>query len=385
MKVGDLLKEASFPELGHGALARARREGARRQPPSRTRWCRAPTTASASNRWRRASATRVPRGMRADPPSPWAVDAAHRRSRSRRAPTGRRWRTSTRARPAWRWSSRARRTRSATDCRRSRKRWRSRSTTCRSTASISGSTCIRRAAPASTGWSRCWSSAASIRPSSACPSASIRPRSSPAPAGCRMSIEALKASMPQSLAHFFALGLPGILLEGDGRVFHNAGATEAQELGIVLASAVSHLRMFEEARQALVYAAPHIGFSLGRRPGPVRLDRQAQGAAHAVGARRRRPARSRRPRVLGSCRDVLPDDDGEGPGDQHPAQHDRGFRGGRRRRRFDLRSCRTRSRTACRTPSRGASPATRSSILAERKPCRFRRRSRRRLRQRRER
>ncbi|MGE0279949.1 MAG: methylmalonyl-CoA mutase family protein [Rhizobiaceae bacterium] len=78
----------------------------------------------------------------------------------------------------------------------------------------------------------------------------------------RMSIEALKASMPQSLAHFFSLGLPGVLLEADGRVFHNAGATEAQELAIVLANATSHLRMFEEARQALVYAAPHIGFAL---------------------------------------------------------------------------------------------------------------------------
>ncbi|WP_159590300.1 methylmalonyl-CoA mutase family protein [Chelativorans xinjiangense] len=78
----------------------------------------------------------------------------------------------------------------------------------------------------------------------------------------RMSIEALEASMPQSLAGFFALALPGILLEADGRVFHNAGATEAQELGIMLASAVSHLRMFEEARQPLVYAAPHIGFAL---------------------------------------------------------------------------------------------------------------------------
>jgi methylmalonyl-CoA mutase len=78
----------------------------------------------------------------------------------------------------------------------------------------------------------------------------------------KMSIEALQASMPQSLAHFFALGVPGVLLEADGRVVHNAGATEAQELGIMLASSVSHLRMFEEARQALVYAAPHIGFSL---------------------------------------------------------------------------------------------------------------------------
>lgn len=78
----------------------------------------------------------------------------------------------------------------------------------------------------------------------------------------RMSIEALLASMPQSLAHFFALGVPGVLLEADGRVFHNGGATEAQELGVMLAAAVSHLRMFEAARQPLIYAAPHIGFAL---------------------------------------------------------------------------------------------------------------------------
>lgn len=78
----------------------------------------------------------------------------------------------------------------------------------------------------------------------------------------RMSIEALQASMPQSLAHFFALGVPGILLEADGRVLHNAGATEAQELGFMLASAVAHLRLFEQARQALIYAAPHVGFAL---------------------------------------------------------------------------------------------------------------------------
>lgn len=78
----------------------------------------------------------------------------------------------------------------------------------------------------------------------------------------RMSIEALQASMPQSLAHFFALGVPGALLEADGRVYHNAGATESQELGAVLATAVAHLRMFEAARQPLVYAAPHIGFAV---------------------------------------------------------------------------------------------------------------------------
>ncbi|MDX8499359.1 methylmalonyl-CoA mutase subunit beta [Mesorhizobium sp. VK4C] len=78
----------------------------------------------------------------------------------------------------------------------------------------------------------------------------------------RTSIEALQESMPQSLAHFFSMGVPGALLEADGRVFHNAGATEAQELGTMMASAVSYLRMFEKARQPLVYAAPYIGFAL---------------------------------------------------------------------------------------------------------------------------
>ena len=78
----------------------------------------------------------------------------------------------------------------------------------------------------------------------------------------RMSIKALHASMPQSLAHFFSMGIPAVLLEADGRLVHNAGGTEAQELGVMLASAVSHLRMFQEARQPLVYAAPHIGFAL---------------------------------------------------------------------------------------------------------------------------
>lgn len=78
----------------------------------------------------------------------------------------------------------------------------------------------------------------------------------------RMSIEALQASMPPSLAHFFSMGVPGALLEADGRVYHNGGATEAQELGAMIATAVGHLRMFEAARQPLVYAAPHIGFAL---------------------------------------------------------------------------------------------------------------------------
>ncbi len=78
----------------------------------------------------------------------------------------------------------------------------------------------------------------------------------------RMTIEAMKASMPQSLSGFFALNVPGVLLEADGRPYHNAGATAAQELGAMLATAVSHLRMFEQARQPLIHAVPLIGFAL---------------------------------------------------------------------------------------------------------------------------
>lgn len=77
-----------------------------------------------------------------------------------------------------------------------------------------------------------------------------------------MSLEAMQASLPQSIGHFFALNVPALLLEADGRVVHNAGASPARELGVALAAAVSHLRMFEMARQPLVYAAPHIGFTL---------------------------------------------------------------------------------------------------------------------------
>lgn len=91
-----------------------------------------------------------------------------------------------------------------------------------------------------------------------------------------MSVEALKASMPQSLSHFFAMGVPGVLLEADGRVFHNAGATPAQEIGAVLAIAAGHLKLFEQARQALVYAAPHIGFALGAGDDPLAFAAKAE-------------------------------------------------------------------------------------------------------------
>lgn len=77
----------------------------------------------------------------------------------------------------------------------------------------------------------------------------------------KMSIAALKASLPQSMSAFFSSGLPGIVLEADGRPYHNAGATQAQEIGAMLSVARGHLQMVENGRHHVAYALPHIGFA----------------------------------------------------------------------------------------------------------------------------
>jgi len=77
----------------------------------------------------------------------------------------------------------------------------------------------------------------------------------------KMSLAALKASLPQSMSAFFSSGLPGVVLEADGRLFHNAGATRAQEIGAMLATARAHLQMVESGRHHIAYALPHIGFA----------------------------------------------------------------------------------------------------------------------------
>lgn len=85
----------------------------------------------------------------------------------------------------------------------------------------------------------------------------------------KMSVAALKASLPQSMSIFFSSGLPGIVLEADGRPYHNAGATAAQELGAMLSIAVGHLKMVEEARHHIAYALPHIGFATALDQDPI--------------------------------------------------------------------------------------------------------------------
>ncbi|MEX6508131.1 methylmalonyl-CoA mutase family protein [Jiella sp. M17.18] len=57
-------------------------------------------------------------------------------------------------------------------------------------------------------------------------------------------------------------GFRGRIVEADGRIYHDAGATAGQELGAVLAVAVEHLRGLEAAGLSLAEAAGAIGFTL---------------------------------------------------------------------------------------------------------------------------
>jgi methylmalonyl-CoA mutase len=61
-------------------------------------------------------------------------------------------------------------------------------------------------------------------------------------------------------AHDF--GSPARVMKADGRIWHEAGATPAQELALVLASATAHMRLLEGTRLAPEQWADRISFSL---------------------------------------------------------------------------------------------------------------------------
>ena len=351
----------NFPNSDSAALAGACRKGARRRLASRKRWFPVPTTASASSRSATVRVTQSRCRARANrSAAPWIVSSASTIPiPPAPKPAGAGGHRPGRHRPVAGLRGRAERVR-LRPARERRKRWRSR---CDNVPLNRIQLRHRRASGeprhAPTGWWR-FLSKRRVRPGQAQPV--LRHRS-----GGDLCRHRPAAHVDRGAAGVDA-AIAGAFLRarrarrpagGDGRVFHNAGATEAQELGIVIASAVSHLRMFEEARQALVYAAPHIGFSLS-------VDQDQFVSMAKVRALRRLWARVAGglldPAAAGHdpCRDVLPDDDGDGPGDQHPAHHDRRFCGGSRRRRFDLDpAAHDRARPAGRLcPPR--SPATRS-------------------------
>lgn len=66
----------------------------------------------------------------------------------------------------------------------------------------------------------------------------------------------------ETIATLKARGFTGPFLAADGRIWHEAGATEAQELGAVLATAVTYLRLLEAQGVTLAEARDAISFTL---------------------------------------------------------------------------------------------------------------------------
>lgn len=89
------------------------------------------------------------------------------------------------------------------------------------------------------------------------------------PVGVLAATGALAISLPElgkriaeTIGALKGRGFAGPFLAADGRIWHEAGATEAQELGAVLASAVTYLRLLEAEGVALAEARDAISFTL---------------------------------------------------------------------------------------------------------------------------
>ncbi len=89
------------------------------------------------------------------------------------------------------------------------------------------------------------------------------------PIGVLASSGALAVQLPElgkhiaeTIANLKGRGFAGPFLAADGRIWHEAGATEAQELGAVLATAVTYLRLLEAEGLALADARDAISFTL---------------------------------------------------------------------------------------------------------------------------
>jgi methylmalonyl-CoA mutase len=89
------------------------------------------------------------------------------------------------------------------------------------------------------------------------------------PIGVLASTGALAVPLPElgkriaeTITTLKARGFSGSFLAADGRIWHEAGATEAQELGAVLATAVTYLRLLEAEGLPLAEARDAISFTL---------------------------------------------------------------------------------------------------------------------------
>ncbi|AZO78354.1 MULTISPECIES: methylmalonyl-CoA mutase subunit beta [unclassified Bosea (in: a-proteobacteria)] len=89
------------------------------------------------------------------------------------------------------------------------------------------------------------------------------------PIGVLASSGALAVQLPElgkriaeTIANLKGRGFTGPFVAADGRIWHEAGATEGQELGAVLATAVTYLRLLEAEGVPLAQARDAISFTL---------------------------------------------------------------------------------------------------------------------------
>lgn len=79
---------------------------------------------------------------------------------------------------------------------------------------------------------------------------------------CRTAIAEVEARVADATGYFESAGLRGELFLADGRIWHGAGATQAEELACAFATAVHYMRVLENAGVAPESWAQRVGFTL---------------------------------------------------------------------------------------------------------------------------
>ena len=130
----------------------------------------------------------------------------------------------------------------------------------------------------------------------------------------------------QTLRHWPMRGYPGPFMEADGRDWHDQGATDAQELGAVLADAVRKLAGHGNLND--VYLVRVGRRHAGGGTGHVRHASQNSAPCGCCGRGCWKPPGLPRSAAEASCRDVVADDGGTRSAHQYPAGHGGGVRRG---------------------------------------------------------
>ncbi len=136
------------------------------------------------------------------------------------------------------------------------------------------------------------------RSRSTCAPASIRSAASPPPARSPLPWSALSQRFAAMVGALAEQGFRGPFAVADGRVIHNAGGSEAQELAFALASRGRLSARAGSRRRRARCRARHDLFPARGRCRRVPHHRQIPRVAETVGARRSRPAGWRRSRPM---------------------------------------------------------------------------------------